>query len=127
MSYLVDSSAWVSYFNGSDAGKEVDSIINSKNKIYIISPIISEVISFAKRNKIDCDLVYEVLLKCSELIPISNTAAKKAGLFHAQKRLADVNFPLVDALILAVADESGLKIITKDSHFKSFKNVLLLK
>ncbi len=126
MSYLVDSSAWISYLNGDSSGERLSQILKSKEEVFVIAPIISEVVSFVRRNKGNYELAYETILKNSRLLYISLKSAKNAGIFHGKAKAEKNNLPLIDAIILSVSQEFDLKILTKDSHFKSFKNAILI-
>ena len=53
MKYLIDTSAWIEYLNGSESGEKVNKILKNRNEIYVISLIISEVISKVKRKEGD--------------------------------------------------------------------------
>ena len=126
MSYLVDSSAWISYLNGDSSGERLNQILKSKEDIFVIAPIISEVISFINRKKGNLDLAYETILKNSKLLNISLKSAKSAGILHGRAKAEKSNLPLIDAIIISIAQELNLKILTKDSHFKSFKNTIYI-
>lgn len=127
MRYLVDTSAWVEYLEGGKIGRDVQEILKGENEILILPLIIAEVISKTKRNKSNVEVAYESMIKNSKVLEITPRIAKEAGLLHASKRLGLPSFSLVDALIASSANFAEATILTKDTHFKSFEKVFLLK
>ena len=125
MKYIIDSSAWIEYLSGSKAGEEVNKLLK-KEEIYVISIIISEVVSFVKRNGGNTEIAYESVIKNAKIMEITPRIAKEAGLLHSTMREKGSNFPLAAALILCSAKENQAKIITTDNHFKPFKEAILI-
>src|SRR3989344_1252044 len=126
MNYLVDSSAWISYLNGDISGERLNKILKSQEEVFVIAPIISEVISFIVKNKGNSELAYETISKNSKLIDISLKSAKNAGILHGKAKIEKKNLPIIDAIIISVAQEFNLTVLTKDNHFKSFKESIII-
>ncbi len=125
MRCIVDSSAWIEYLSGSNAGEKVNEILK-KGEIYIIPIIISEVVGYVKRRRRDAETAYESMIKNAKIIDITPRIAKEAGLLHAEMKEKSIDFPFADALILCSARENKTRIITADNHFKSFKEAILI-
>ena len=123
--YLVDTSAWIEYLEGSVIGEKVNKCI-SENEIYATELIISEVISKVKRKKGNVESAFKILSSFSSLINIDITTAKEAGILHAAEKEKNPSFSLADALIIKAAQKNNLKILTKDSHFKPFKEAIII-
>lgn len=126
MKYFIDSSAWIEYLDGSFAGEKVREILLGDNEVYIISLIVSEVLSKVKRENHDVELAYRTLVSNSKIISLNLEIAKEAGLFHAEQKKKVKNFGLVDSLILVCARKIRGKIVTLDNHFRGFKEAILL-
>lgn len=126
MRYLIDSSAWIEYFEGSTEGEKVWNILKKEN-IYSLSLIIAEVVSKVKRSNKDSDLAYRIISSNSKILDITPEIAKEAGLLHAKIKKKVKNFGLVDALILVSARKLNAKILTRDMHFKEFNEAVLIK
>lgn len=126
MRYLIDSSAWIEYFSGSKEGEKVNEVLNHDNEIYVISPIISEVIRNIRTKNKDYELAYESIIKNSKIFAITPKIAKEAGLMNVELRKRFTNFPLIDTLIICSAKELNAKILTTDNHFKHFKEAIIL-
>ena len=126
MNYIIDSSAWVEYLKGSTGGKKVSEILKTNDEIYVIFPIISEVVSYIKRNKGNVETAYESIIKNAKIYEITPRIAKETGILHAEKKEKNENFPMVDSLIVCCAKAIQAKIITTDSHFKHFKEAIFI-
>jgi predicted nucleic acid-binding protein len=127
MNYLIDSSAWIEYLNGSSAGEEVNKVLKGKNDIFVISQIISEVVSKVEREKGNSELAYTSIISNASIMEITPKIAKQAGLLHADLRRKSSSISLADTLIIVSARTISAKIITKDRHFKGFKEATILK
>lgn len=127
MKYIIDTSAWIEYLNGSKSGESVNKILKEDNEIYVISLIISEVISKVKRKAGNVDLAYDCLIKNSRIFDITPKISKRIGILHAQIKNKLPNFSLADASIVCSAETINAKIVTKDTHFKGFKETILIK
>ena len=127
MKYLIDTSAWIEYLEGSVSGEEVNKILKKENEIYTISLIIAEIVSKIKRKKGNIDLAYDCIIKNSKVFEVTPKISKRIGVLHAEIRKKIPNFSLADASIICSAEAIQAKLLTKDTHFKGFKNVVLIK
>lgn len=125
MNYLLDSSAWIEYFEGSLKGEKVSKILRSE-KVYSVNLIIAEIVSKFKRKGMDFNQAYRVLLSNSVIVELTSEIAKEAGILHADMKKKIKDFGLADAIILISARKIKAKVVTGDKHFKSFKEVLWL-
>lgn len=126
MRFFLDSSAWVEYLEGSSKGNKVHQILQGDNEIFSIPLIISEVVSRAKRRKQDAEIPFRAITINSKVLEVTPLAAKEAGIFHAEMKKKKRNFGLVDATIWTIAQKVNAKLVTCDSHFKGFRNLILL-
>jgi len=121
---IVDTSIWIEYFkNNSDYVPFVEENLNLEN-IYIIGPIISELLHGVKNEK-----EYLMLSKSISAILYLDCIFEdwiKTGsiLFNLKKRGKII--PLTDALIAAVAIRVNAAILTLDQHFKDITEIKLL-
>lgn len=126
MNYLIDTSAWIEYLEGSEKGKKVYSIIEeNKNEIFTISLIIAELISKMQRKHSKAESAFNIISSC-KLIDLNQIDSKEAGLLHAQEKEKNNSFSLADALIITAAKKNNLKIITTDNYFKNFPEAILI-
>ena len=126
MRYIIDAFAWMAYLEGGDKGVKVNSLLTGNNEIFAIPTTISEVVSKVKRKGGNTENAYNAIINNSTIINLTPNIAKQSGLSHANIRKKIPHFGLADALILEVARKIEAKIITGDTHFKSFKEAIIL-
>jgi predicted nucleic acid-binding protein len=128
LSYVVDAYAWIEYLIGSEAGSEVNTILeNESNEIYTCAVTVAEVISKVSREGRDVDVAYEVLVNNSQIIDVDEELSKETGLLHSKMRKTEKDFGLADAYVLATARKLKSKVLTGDKHFRNVKEAVLLK
>lgn len=128
MIYVIDAWAWIEYLIGSDYGSKIRDIIEDEtNEIFTCSLTISEIISVTKRENRDFNSAYKIILSNSKNFDISPKLAREAGILHAEIKKKIKDFGLADAFVLTTSRILNAKLVTGDSHFKSFNNVILIK
>lgn len=114
---LIDTSAWVDYFQGEPKAKELEKIISSgQAAVSVIS--LAEIKLKLSRQKKDWQSLVSFMRSNARVIGIDEKTALLAGDFsglHAS-----------DALIYASAVASGMTLITSDKDFTGCKNVRIL-
>lgn len=125
---VVDSWAWIEYFDESEKGVNAKKYIDDeKNEIFVNSLIVAEVMSAAIRKGKNAPLAFEAICELSKSPDISNPEfAKDVGATHARMKQKIKDFGLADAFILQTARELNAKLLTGDSHFKDFKEAIML-
>ena len=103
MKYLVDSSAWIEYLEGSTKGEKVNEILKEDHEIIVLPINIAEVISYISRKEGNSDLAYDVIIKNSKQFNITPKIAKEAGLLHSKMKEEKQGFSLADAFIAITA------------------------
>jgi len=126
MRFLIDSSAWIEYLEGSVDGYEVNKVLTGDNEIFVLDLMIAEVVSKVKRMKMDAEVAYKAMLSNSKIVMLNSEIAKESGLLHAEMRKKVRDFGLVDALILTCARKLKARVLTKDKHFKRFKEAVFV-
>jgi predicted nucleic acid-binding protein len=127
-SYVVDAYAWIEYLIGSEAGSEVNTILeNESNEIYTCAVTVAEVISKVSREGRDVDVAYDVVVNNSQVIDVDEELSKETGLLHSEMRKTEKGFGLADAYVLATARKLKSKVLTGDKHFRNVKEAVLLK
>ena len=125
MKCIVDSWAWVEYFEGDN--KKIKNIIeNECNKIYTIGIAVSEIMSISKRKNKDVDEIFKALTSLSKIFESNILFYKEVGILHAEIKKKIKDFGLADTFVLATARILKAKILTGDPHFKKFKETILI-
>jgi predicted nucleic acid-binding protein len=126
--FVIDSYAWIEYFEGSEAGKRVKTIIeNKENKIFTSLVNVSEIMSIFKRRGYDFEEAYKLIISLSGIHPSDCAFAKEAGLLHAEIKTKNKHFSLADAFVLLTARKLNAKILTGDEDFRGIKEAVLIK
>ena len=127
MKYVIDAYAWIEYFIESGKGKKVKGLVESQdNEIFTSVITIAEVSSIGVREKRDVELGNKSILGLSSIYFINLELAREAGILHAEIRKKIKDFGLADTFVLLTARKLGAKVITGDSHFKGFKEAILI-
>ena len=127
MKFVLDTFAWIEYFNGSESGKKVSELIESEeNDIFSSIITIAEVSSILKRKEENIELGYQTIINLSKIYFINPEFAKEAGILHAETRKKIKDFGMADSIVLLTARKLGAKILTGDPHFKGFKEAVLI-
>lgn len=126
MKYLIDSSAWIEYLNGSKTGEKVSKVLRGNNEIFILPLNIAEVISKVRRISGNIDVAYESMVSNALVLEANPKTAKEAGLLHAQLRKKSSSISIADTLMVASARAISANVLTTDKHFKDFKEAILL-
>ena len=126
-SYIIDSWAWIEYFEGSLTGEKVKEILE-KNECFTSSLSIAEVtIKLIKEGK-DSQEGYSIINSLSKELPVHNEIAFEAGKLYVEKRKKLKDIGIVDVFIITQARKNNLTIVTGDrEHFKSERNVMLIR
>jgi len=115
---IIDSSAWIEYFMGTEAGTRVRRWVDGKEMLYTSPIILAEV--YSKSVRVDgADRAQErvdfILDRCA-LIPLDAEIGQKAGEIHVEGKQKNKDFGLADAFALASANTRGLRVLTQDKH-----------
>ncbi|MBS3092115.1 PIN domain-containing protein [Candidatus Pacearchaeota archaeon] len=128
MKYVIDSHAWINYFEGNPAGEKIKEIIeNQSNEIITNILCLSELSSFMTKKGFDAEKPYNAIIALSKIYTFDAEFSKEVGILHANIRKKIKDFGLVDAFVLLTSRKINAKILTGDPHFKGFSNVLLIK
>lgn len=123
---IIDSSAWIEYFLGTQKGAKVRELIKN-NETYTASISLAEIVSKFKRNKMDAQLATDVIFSNSKIVGINTELSMKAGNLHSEMRVGKSKFSLSDAYVLAIAKALKGKVVTGDYDFKALSDVVFLE
>jgi len=125
MKIIVDTSVWIEYFNNhAGIAEELDRKLLACN-IYIVGPIVTEILQGAKTNK-----DYQILEDSIDGLPFIETSLaewKLVGEISFKLRRKGLTIPVTDCIIAAAAINHGASVMTYDRHFKQIPGVKLEK
>ncbi len=129
--YLIDTSAWIDYLNGIERAKLIDEIIDDReSEIYCSVISIAEIASKCLRQLKSKEEVLQNIENISSIsivLSIDKEISLIAGLKQAEVRATNKDFSLANAFIWIQAEQKKCKLITCDSDFKKFPEVVILK
>ena len=124
---LLDTSAWIEFFQDTDKRPIVQTIL--KNEENFTSEItFAEIVNWCFKNKVESKIqgYVEGIKKGSKILMLNESIIIYAGKLNYERKKLIKNWGMLDSLILATALLYDLKILTKDSHFKDLENVEVL-
>lgn len=122
---LLDTSAWIELFEGSELGQNVKDILIS-NECYTSITSISEVANWAAKHDLDAQNLIDRITKESQILQIDSPLAILAGKLNFQRKKINKKWGMMDSFVLSTSLIYGFRILTKDSDFKDLSNVQLL-
>ena len=117
--YVIDSSAWIEYLFGTNAGKKAAEFIeNPDNTIITPNIVLAEVASkYARLGENPEQAIISITEMSSPAAETRNLYAQ-GGIKHAEMRRQHKNISLADCIVLSLAEMEGAAIIAKDYHLK---------
>lgn len=122
---LLDTSAWIEFFIGSEKGKRVKDILY-KNDSYTSIVTLAEVTNWALKESRDAEFLVKAIKQLSNIIELDEDMAVLAGKLNFERKKSNKKWGMLDSFILASGSIYGLKILTKDSDFKDLSDVEIL-
>lgn len=122
---IVDTSIWIEYFKDTSGIVEVMEKGLMDNNIYIVGPVVSELLQGVKTEK-----EYNELKNCIDAVPYIKgrlTDWKRAGKISFKLRRSGTTIPLTDIYIAALAVKNNFIIFTRDKHFKEIPEIDLFQ
>ena len=119
---LVDTSAWIDYFNKPDSitGKKVEQVLID-GKAVLAGIILTELLQGAKI-KNEFDAILESMLALPRL-ETNLTTWIEAGKASFDLRRKGITIPTTDLIIASLAMENNCRILTLDPHFNKIPGV----
>jgi len=127
MIYLIDSYAWIEYFNGTKKGEVLKKLFLDENKIFLtVECCLAEMKGWALKNNVHFDPFYRMIHANSQIVKVTeqNWLAAAEERFH--QRISRPNFGMIDAVLLVKQKELQAKVVSGDIHFKNLKDVIFM-
>ena len=118
---LFDTSAWVEFFIKSEKGELVKSHIKADDcQTSIVT--LAEISNWAMRESQNGKELVKFIMLSSKILELNAEISYLAGELNFKRKKIVHNWGMIDSLILATAMFYGLKILTKDNHFRDLEN-----
>lgn len=122
---LLDTYAWVEFFNATQKGKVVKRILKS-NPCFSSAISLAELSEWVEREKLGRKKIFQAVKTLSIVLALDGETLELAGILKIQKRKRAKGIGMIDSIVLATAGQYGLQIVTGGKHFAG-ENVLFLK
>lgn len=123
---LLDTSAWIEFFNGSADGRHVKEALDG-SECYTSIVTLAEIANWALKEKRDTRFLTNTIEQLSSIIKLDKEIATLAGQLNFERKKANKKWGMLDSFILATGMLYSLKILTKDSDYKDLEDVEVLR
>lgn len=122
---LLDTSAWVEYFKGSEKGRKVASFLEEE-PCFTCALTLAEISRWFVENNHDIDFAVEQIKQNSVLIMFEEKVLVEAGKNYPSLRKISKAISMIDVIIFITAYFHELTLITTDSDFRNLQGVEML-
>ncbi|HVL48130.1 MAG TPA: PIN domain-containing protein [Candidatus Thermoplasmatota archaeon] len=124
---VLDTWAWVEYFQGSRAGARLRPLIEKGDVATCVLTFaeLSDLHARADRPGLEARLAF--IARRGPVLDVTREAAQRAGLTKWAQRAARQSLGLGDAIIYEVARENGCDLVTGDEGFRGLDGVRFVK
>jgi len=124
--YIIDSSAWIEYFSGTDKGRKVKELLIGA-QTFTTGIVIAEVSTHFLKKGLQASQAVAAIKTQAALLPIDFHIGEQSAEIYVTERKTRSKFGLADAHIVATAKTHHLKIITCDMDFIGFNEATVIK
>ncbi|ODS38377.1 MAG: hypothetical protein A7316_08185 [Candidatus Altiarchaeales archaeon WOR_SM1_86-2] len=125
MPTIIDAYAWIEYFKGTSQGEVVKEHLD-KEGAYTPINVLADVYYFFKRINRDFDFALKVIKSKSDIYDFNEDEWLQSVEIKHELRKKMKDFGIMDALVMACAENLKGAVITGDPHFKDEDNVIFL-
>jgi predicted nucleic acid-binding protein len=114
---VLDSFAWIEYFNGTSAGEKVQNFLETGRAV-TPAIVVAELSEKHKRLNRDFGPKYDFVKARTSIVPFEEELARVAGELNFERKKKVKGWGMADSIILATARRAGSRIVTGDPHFR---------
>ena len=125
MTFCLDTSAWLEYFNAGPHGQAVRKLVEGEEEILTPAVVAAQLVEAARLRAENSKTFLQFLQARSRVVPVDAEVARLAGKINATKA-DDAGWTMLESLILATARHERAKLLTSDPAFEGLPQVQLL-
>lgn len=125
MPTLLDTSAWVELFLGTEKGITVKNVLAAE-RCYTAMSTLSEIVNWALKERLEHSLLIDIISKLSLVIALDKEVATLAGRLNFEIKRNNKKWGMLDSFVLATGMLYDLKVLAKDQDFKGLPNTEML-
>ena|SRR3989344_1244946 len=122
---LLDTSAWIEYFKGSEKGLFVKKLIE-ENEVYTSAITIAEISKWFYENQGDFKFALKQLKNNSIILDLNEEILIESGKQYVNLRKNNNKIGLIDVIIYITSQLYNLELITLDLDFRNLSNVKII-
>ncbi|HLC97989.1 MAG TPA: PIN domain-containing protein [Candidatus Nanoarchaeia archaeon] len=122
---LLDTSAWVEYFKGSEKGRKVLKVLEEE-EVYTSAITFAEITRWVVDNRGNVDSVLSLIRRNSVIIQLEEPILVESGKIYGQLRKIKKSIGLIDVIIYISALLHGLELVTGDYDFHGLPAVVMI-
>jgi predicted nucleic acid-binding protein len=122
---VLDSFAWIEYFNGTSAGEKVQHFLEIGPTL-TPAIVVAELSEKHKRLNREFESKYDFVKARTSIVPLEEQLARMAGEINFARKQQVKGWGMADSIILATARRSGSRVVTGDSHFEDLVEETIL-
>jgi predicted nucleic acid-binding protein len=126
MTYCLDTSAWLEYFNAGPHGPHMKSLLQGDEEVITPAVVAAQLIEAARLRDVNSKEFLNFLESRSRVAPISGEIARIAGKLNAARAPGDPDWSLLESLVLATARHHHARLVTADPAFAGLPQVDIL-
>jgi predicted nucleic acid-binding protein len=127
MSYCLDTSAWLEYFNAGPHGPAIKKLLEGEDEVITPAIVVAQLIEAARHRRENSKNFLQFLKTHSTIGPITAEVARLAGKLNAGRSGLDNDWTMFESLVLATARQSHARLVTRDPIFAGLAQVELLR
>jgi len=122
---VLDSFAWIEYFNGTSAGEKVQNFLQTG---LVVTPaiVVAELSEKHKRLNREFGPKYDFVKARTSVVPLEEELARAAGELNFERKKKVKNWGMADSMVLATARRSKSMIVTGDPHFRDLSEETIM-
>ncbi|MBI4439000.1 PIN domain-containing protein [Candidatus Woesearchaeota archaeon] len=124
---VLDTSAWVEYFIGSDRGRKVESFIKEDGALATPMIVLVELACKSARENIDFSSQIGFIRANSAILGFDEEMVIPIAETYASLKARNRKLSLADAIILSTAKSRSALLVTCDSDFSGAGNVEIVR
>jgi len=122
---VLDSFAWIEYFNGTTAGEKVQRFLET-GRVLTPAIVVAELSEKHKRLNREFGPKYDFVKARTSVVPLEEELARVAGELNFERKKRVKGWGMADSIVLATARQSKSMIVTGDPHFKDLTEETVL-
>ncbi|MCI0503371.1 PIN domain-containing protein [Candidatus Micrarchaeota archaeon] len=123
---LFDTSVWVEYLAGTEAGKKARDILKQDGLVCTCPLTLAEISVWCHKNNKNPQLYIREVKALSKMLDLSEDILIASGRIYSEERKKNGKISLADSIIYACARFHDMELMTSDNDFRGLVGVKML-